>query len=269
MTSDAGDFVLYLLLGGCTGLLSGLFGIGGGVVIVPFLAWFFAAQGFAGEYVMHMAVATSLASIIVTSAAAVHAHHRLGGVDWRIVYRLAPGILIGSVLGSVIADRLPVDLLRAFFAVFLLFVAVRMALELKPHPAHRQISTSAFAAAGGAIGALSAILGIGGGTLTVPFLVRYRFPIHNAVALSNACGFPIAVAGTLSYMALGWHKSGFPPWSLGYVHLPALVGIIASSVLSAPLGARLAHRLPTPRLKRLFALLLLIVGFKLLTESLS
>jgi uncharacterized membrane protein YfcA len=262
-------FLLYLLLGCCAGLLSGLFGIGGGVAVVPFLAWLFAAQDFASEYVMHMAVATSLASITVTSVAAVHAHHRLGVVDWRTVYRLAPGILAGSALGSVIADRMPVDLLRAFFAVFLLFMAVQMALAWKPLPGHRRISSGSYAAAGGAIGALSAMLGIGGGTLTVPFLVKYRFPIHNAVAISNACGFPIAVAGSLSYVALGWHKAGFPPWSLGYVHLPAFLGIIASSVLFAPLGVKLAHRLPTTRLKRLFALLLLIVGFKLLAESLS
>jgi uncharacterized membrane protein YfcA len=265
----AEELALYLAFGSLAGVLSGLFGIGGGVVIVPFLAWFFSAQGFPPGSIMIMAVATSLATIIVTSVSAVHAHHRRGAVHWRTVFQLAPGILAGSVLGSVIADALPALWFKLIFAVFLLYVAGRLLLAPKSDGAHAHAPTAwLFSVAGAGIGAVSSILGIGGGTLSVPFLVKCRFPIRNAVAISSACGFPIAVAGTATYVFLGWHKaSSLPAWSLGYVYLPAFAGIILTSIPFAPLGAHLAHRLPTVRLRRIFALVVMAVGCKLLWQA--
>lgn len=262
------EWALYLAFGGVAGVLSGLFGIGGGVVIVPFLAWFFAARGFPRDSIMVMAVATSLATILVTSVSAVHAHHRRGAVHWPTVFRLAPGILAGSVLGSIIARHLPVPWFKLVFASFLLYVAGRMLSESKSAAEQgRAPGAGLFALAGLAIGGVSAILGIGGGTLSVPFLVRCRYAVRNAVAISSACGFPIAVAGTATYIALGWHQASLPMGSLGYVYLPAFSGIILTSIPFAPLGASLAHRWPTRRLRKIFALLVAIVGGKLLWQA--
>jgi len=263
-----GTFLLYLAFGGLAGLLSGLFGIGGGVVIVPFLAWHFAAHGFTPDAIMIMAVATSLATIVVTSVSAVYAHHRLGAVEWPMVGRLAPGILAGSVLGSIVADRLPVQMFKLILGVFLLFVGGRMLLAAEVG-GQRNLRPGAvlLSFAGIVIGGVSAILGIGGGTLSVPLLVKCRFSIRSAVAISSACGFPIAIAGSVSYVVLGWNHPSLPAESFGYIYLPAFAGIVTSSFLFAPIGARLAHRLPTARLKRIFALVVLAVGSKLLWQA--
>ncbi|HYE35763.1 sulfite exporter TauE/SafE family protein [Methylocaldum sp.] len=259
---------LYLAFGSLAGVLSGLFGIGGGVVIVPFLVWFFSKRGFPPDSVMIMAVATSLATIVVTSISAVYAHHRLGAVRWNTVFRLAPGILIGSIAGSVIADQLPAHWFKLIFALFLLYVGGRILIDLKTESSqNRVLSGWLYSAAGVGIGAVSSILGIGGGTLSVPFLVKCRFPIRNAVAISSACGFPIAVAGSLTYIALGWEKPVLPVWSLGYVYLPAFAGIVTTSIPFAPVGAKLAHRVPTRKLRRMFAVVVFIVGAKLLWQA--
>jgi uncharacterized membrane protein YfcA len=259
---------LYLAFGSLAGILSGLFGIGGGVVIVPFLVWFFSMRGFPPDSVMIMAVATSLATIVVTSVSSVLAHHRLGAVRWNVVFRLAPGILIGSVLGSVIADRLPPHWFKLIFALFLLYVAARLVIGAKTKDGRTRTPGGwVYSSAGIGIGAVSSILGIGGGTLSVPFLVKCRFPIRNAVAISSACGFPIALAGSVTYIVLGWEKPVLPAWSLGYIYLPAFAGIVTSSIPFAPIGAKLAHRLPTRKLRRMFAIVVLIVGVKLLWQA--
>lgn len=256
--------LLYLMLGAVAGLLSGLFGIGGGLVLVPVLLWTFDQQGFGNGPIVLMAVATSLATIIVTSYSSIRAHHKLGAVVWPIVYKLAPTILLGSIVGSVIADRLPNEFLKNIFAIYLLLVSVQLAMQYKPQPAAIKQAQSVMLAAGAVIGTLSAALGIGGGTLTVPFLLKCHLPMRNAVAVSSACGFPIALAGTVSYALLGMDSGQLPPGSLGYVYLPAFGGIIASSMLFAPVGAKLVNRLPTQQLKRGFALLLLLVAVKML-----
>ena len=260
-------FLVYPALGACAGLLSGLFGIGGGIILVPFLAWLFAAQGLPLKNVMLLAVATSLATIILTSLSSVAAHHRRGTVDWSIVYRLTPGILLGSIAGSRVADRLPGETLKTVFALYLLIVSVQMGMQIQPKPEPVSLSRWLTFAAGGLIGTVSAILGIGGGTLTVPLLTKCRIPMRNAVAISAACGLPIAAAGTASYAVLGWQADRLPEACLGYIYLPAFIGIIAGSIPLAPLGARLANYLPTQRLKRAFALFLLLVACKLLLTS--
>jgi len=259
---------LYLAFGALAGILSGLFGIGGGVVIVPFLVWQLGLQGFAPELLMVVAVATSLATIVVTSLSAVYAHHRRGAVDWAAVGKLSPGILLGSVFGSVVAHHLPVQWFKLVFALFLLFVATRMLLKAKGDAdGHWRRTAWLFGSAGLVIGAVSAILGIGGGTLSVPFLARCRVAMREAVAISAACGFPIALAGTATYWVLGQNHPGLPPESLGYVYLPAFAGIIPTSVLFAPLGAKLAHSLPTARLRRFFAMVLFAIGGKMLWQA--
>ncbi len=257
-------FSLCLLFGGFAGILAGMFGIGGGMVLVPFFVWLFNRQGIAAEWNMIMAVATSLATIIVTATASISAHHRRGAVLWDIVAWLAPTVFAGAVLGTLIAEYLPAELLKTLFAIFLIYAALQMALHLQPGARDLRRDPLLLAMAGAVIGMVSAILGIGGGTLTVPFLTKCRFPIRNAVAIASTCGLPIAIAGTLSYMLLGWNKTGLPAGSAGYVYLPAFFGIVITSSLLAPVGAKLAQTLPTIRLKRYFSVLLLIAAIKLL-----
>lgn len=261
------DVALYAGFGALAGVVSGLFGVGGGIVIVPFLAWLLPRRGFPDDLVMLVAVATSLATIIVTSVSAVAAHHRKGAVRWPVVWRFAPGVLLGAAAGTLLAERLPVPLFKLMFALFLFIVAARMYRGTRGnHAAARSSPMSRFAASC-MIGAVSAILGIGGGTLSVPYLTRGGMPVHYAVAISNALGFPLAVAGTISYVLLGGRRDDIPDPHIGYVYGPAFVGIILTSIAFAPLGAHLAHRLPTRTLRRGFALLLAIVGVRLLAQA--
>ncbi len=255
--------IYFLILGAFAGFFSGLLGIGGGIILVPVLAWIFLDQGFETEKIMLMAVATSLATITITSLSSVYTHHRSGAVNWPTVCMLAPGILIGAFVGSKIADGLAADTLKTIFGVYLLIVTLQMGLELKPKSSHIQLTKSLLFGAGSIIGITSAALGIGGGTLTVPFLTKYRFAMRNAVATSSACGFPIAIAGAMSYLILGWNTRQLPEWSLGYIYLPGFVGIIISSVILASIGAKLTHKLPTQKLKRIFALFVFAVGLSL------
>ncbi|TAL45026.1 MAG: sulfite exporter TauE/SafE family protein [Methylovulum sp.] len=257
-------FLASLVLGLAAGLLAGLFGIGGGLVIVPALAVLFVVQGFPGDAALLMAVATSLATIIMTAVSSVLAHHRLGAVLWAKVFRLSPMIMVGAAIGAVVAKHITADALRYVLVVFLFYAGTLMALQVKPKPgAGKQAAWMDFSVAA-MIGVLSSIVGIGGGTLTVPYLVHGRMPMRNAVAVSGACGLPIAIAGTASYALLGWDAVDLPEWSLGYVYLPAFAGIALSSIFTAPLGAKLANKLPAAKLKRYFSLLLFVMAVKLL-----
>ncbi len=257
-------FLVSVLLGMVTGLVAGLFGIGGGLVIVPVLVILFTAQGFPAELVMLMAVATSLATIILTAMASVLAHHRLGSVVWAKVFRLSPGIMVGAALGAVVAKHISGDTLRYILVIFLLYVGIQMALQVKPKPDHVKQSKALDFLVANIIGLLSSIVGIGGGTLTVPYLVRGQMLMRNAVAVSSACGLPIAIAGTVSYVILGWNTLNLPEWSLGYVYLPVFLGTGLSSIVTAPIGAKLAHKLPAAKLKRYFSLLLFFMAAKLI-----
>ncbi len=258
------DVAAYLALGAVAGVLAGLLGVGGGLVIVPALVWVYRAHGFDEALVAHLAVGTSLATIVATSLSSVRAHHRRGAVRWPLVARLAPGIVLGTWLGAVVADRLSTVWLQRVVGVFALAVAVQMLRGVKPS-GHRDLPGAlGMTAAGGVIGGLSGVVGIGGGSLTVPFLTWCRVDIRRAVATSAACGFPIAVAGALGFIVTGWSVPKLPPGSTGYVYWPAFAGVAAASVLSAPLGAYLAHTLPVVVLRRVFALVLGVVGLKLL-----
>lgn len=258
------DLGFYLLVGGIAGLLAGLLGIGGGLIIVPALIWLYLANGVDPSVVVHLAVGTSLATIIITSISSIRAHHKRGAVRWHLVVRLAPGIVLGAWLGAVIADMLQTWWLQRVFACFVILVGVQMALGAKTE-AHRNLpGLPGMSVAGGLIGMISAIVGIGGGSMTVPFLNWCSVNMREAVATSAACGLPIALAGTLGFIVAGWSESALPAGSTGYIYWPAFLGIVASSYLFAPLGAKLAHSLPLPALKRVFAVLLFVVGGKML-----
>lgn len=256
-------FFSSLVLGIVAGLFAGLFGIGGGLIMVPVLVFLLTHQGIDHDLVMIVSVATSLASIVFTAIASLAAHHRLGSVLWDKVFRLAPGIMIGAGAGSVVADRLAAEWLRIVFIIYLLIVALQLAVEYQPKPGRFHTSRGLDFTVALVIGLLSAILGIGGGTLVVPYLVFFQIPMRNAVAVSSACGLPIAIAGSAGYALLGIDNPRLPDWSLGYIYLPAFWGIVLTSILTASVGAKLAYRLPARRLKRYFSLLLLVMAARM------
>lgn len=258
------EIFLYPGVGALAGLMAGLLGVGGGLVIVPVLLWVFGLLGFDSRVLMHLAVGTSLATIVVTSLSSIRAHHRRGAVRWELVRQLTPGILAGAWIGALVADWMSGQWLRRVFALFVLFLGIRMLLGLRLPVGRELPGRAGFLGAGGIIGAVSALVGIGGGSLTVPFLHASGVDMRHAVASSSACGLPIALAGALGFAWTGWSEPGLPPGSTGYVYWPAFGGIALTSVLLAPVGARLAHSLPVRTLQRVFALLLLGVGSKLL-----
>ena len=255
--------LLSMLTGVMAGILAGLFGIGGGLVIVPALVAVFKQQHFPTNSIMLMALGTSLATIIFTAWVSARTHHRLGAVLWVSVFRLAPGIALGTGIGAYFAGQLSTQALKWVFCGFLLWVALQMALAIKPGSRQSRHSKWLDGFVGFGIGFMSALVGVGGGTLTVPYLVNGGTPIKNAVATSSACGVPIALVGTVIYVILGWKATDLPVWSVGYVYLPAFFGVVFFSILTAPLGAKLAHTLPTQKLKRYFSLLLVLVAVKM------
>ncbi len=258
----------WLLLGLFAGTLAGLLGVGGGLVIVPVLAALFALQGFAAQHLMQLAVGTSLATILFTSLASLYAHHRRGAVLWPLMWPLALGILPGGWLGAALASWIGASALAGLFGLFELAVAAQMAFGRAPAAQHRAPGRGRNVLAGMVIGALSALLGIGGGTLTVPWLVWHGVDVRKAVGTSAACGLPIALSGTLGFVAAGLGRSGLPAGSTGFVYWPAVVAISIASVRSAPAGARLAHRLDRARLKQVFAGFLAVLGLLMLGKSL-
>ncbi|MCI0591285.1 MAG: sulfite exporter TauE/SafE family protein, partial [Gammaproteobacteria bacterium] len=228
------------------------------------LFFLFLWQGYPAEALMQMAVASSLATVIFTAISSTYAHHRRDAVLWQSVLLLAPGIALGSVVGAIFADYLSSDILRMVFGIFQLFVATQLVLGADPS-AHRDLPGAVgMVSTGAGIGALSTLLGIGGGTFTVPFLLWCNVSIRDAVATSAACGFPIAVVGTAGLVAMSWNEEMLPFGSTGYVYWPAVAAIAATSVLGAPLGARFAHTLPVPLLRRLFAIVVAVVGIRML-----
>jgi uncharacterized membrane protein YfcA len=244
-------------LGLATGYLAGLLGIGGGMLIGPFMTIILSARGVPADLAIKMAIATSMATIIFTSISSVRAHHQRGGVRWDIVKGLAPGIVLGGAIASVgVFSILKGTWLAIFFSLFVGFSATQMFLDKKPKPSRQMPGTAGQVAAGSVIGFLSGLVGAGGGFVSVPFMVAHNVSILNAVATSAALGFPIAAANTVGYVVSGSTMSGLPPYSLGYVWLPGLVVVACCSVLTAPMGAKMAHRMPIAKLKRVFATVL-------------
>jgi len=253
------------LLGVCTGFLAGLLGIGGGMLMVPFITLILTSQGYPPEYTVKMAVATSLATICFTSLSSVRAHHQRGAVLWPIVRLLAPGILLGSLVGAQVAVALPGKILGVLFAIFVAFSATQMFLNRKPKPSRTLPGYLGTFGMGWVIGMLSSLVGAGGAFVSVPFMTWCNVKIHDAVGTSAALGFPIALAGTLGYMWAGQDLPQMPAGSVGYLYLPGLLVISLASISTAPLGARTAHRMDIQPLKKVFAVMLYgLAGYFLL-----
>jgi len=257
---------IYLAIGLSVGFLAGLLGIGGGMVMVPMLVFVFSAKQFPPEHMMHLALATAMATIVFTSLSSVRAHHRHGAVDWRVARTMAPGIVAGALAASLVAGFVPTRPLAVFFALFMLYASLQMFFEIKPEATRQLPGTAGLFGVGAGIGALSSVLAAGGAFLSIPFLARCNVPLKRAIGTAAANGFPIAVAGTAGYVLNGLHAAGLPEGSLGFVYLPALAIIVAASMPTAPLGARLAHRLPVKRLRIVFALVLLALALRMLAN---
>jgi len=248
------------LLGIVTGFLAGLLGIGGAMIMVPFVTIVLSHRNYPAEYTVKMAVATSLATICFTSLSSMRAHHARRAVLWNVVLLLAPGIIVGSLLGAQISAALPAKSLGVLFAVFIAFSATQMLVDRKPKPTRTLPGPAGMFGAGGVIGVVSAIVGAGGAFISVPFMTWCNVKIHDAVGTSAALGFPIALAGTVGYAWAGRDLPALPQGSFGYIYLPALIAISAASVLVAPVGARVAHRMDIRPLRRLFALVLYAIA---------
>lgn len=255
--------VMYVVVGLMGGVLAGLLGVGGGLIIVPMLIFCFSQQAISPDIIMHMALGTSLASIIFTSISSFMSHHKRGAVDWMVVKRIIPGILIGTFLGTIVASKLSTDFLKAFFCIFLYSVATQMLANKKPKASRELPGNTGMFGVGGVIGVASSLVGIGGGSLSVPFMLWCNVAAHRAIGTSAAIGFPIAIAGAFGYVINNLQATETPAYSLGYVYLPALLFIVCFSVLTAPLGAKMAHALPVDKLKRIFSVFLYIVATKM------
>lgn len=254
----------YLALGAFVGFFAGLLGIGGGAAMVPVLAFIFAAKGFLPAHVVHLALGTSMATILFTSVASVRAHHQHDAVDWPAVKRMAPGIMVGTFGGALLASVLDLRLLSVAFTLLIYYISAQMFFGKKPQPGAAPLSTAGLNLAAGAIGVVSSLTATGGAGLVIAYLVKRGTAIHQAIGTAAAIGWPLAAAGTTGYLLTGWGKEGLPQYSAGYIYWPALAGIVIASMLLAPLGARLAHRTPGALLKKIFALLLFTLATKML-----
>ncbi len=254
--------VSYIALGCVAGVIAGLLGLGGGIVIVPILNYSLPYFGVT-EDVQRLALGTSMASIIFTSLSSVRAHAGHGAVLWGVVKRLTPGIIAGTALGGTLAAHVPVQVLTGIFVVFLFYVGTQIFLNIKPKPTRCLPGTAGMIGVGGGIGLMSSFVGIGGGTLTVPFLSMCNVDMRQAIGTSAGGGMPIAVFGSLSYIANGWGMPHLPEWALGYIYLPALLGLVIGSMATAPLGCKLAYKISITKLKRIFALFIYAVALNM------
>lgn len=261
------QLVVFLVTGALAGLLAGLFGIGGGMIIVPALVWLLPRQGVDAAVAVQVAIGTSLAVIAATSISSTLAHHRRGGVLWPLLWRFSPGLVTGAVAGAFIADLLPGETLKKIVGIGAILMALQMLLDRQPAGGTDKPApgTPELVGAGGVIGVLSSLIGIGGGSITVPYLTFRGIGMREAVGTAAACGVPVAWAGAVGFMLAGHDAAGLPPWSVGYVSLAGFLGIGGASVLTAPTGARLAHTLQPRLLKRIFAVFLVLIGVRMLT----
>lgn len=255
---------IYLVCGAVIGVLAGMLGIGGGMTLVPVLAALFEHQHFAPDHIVHLALGTAMASIVFTAASSVREHWRLGGVDAAIVKSMAPGMVTGSFLATFAAGWISQRHLALAFVIIVYAGATQMFLNRKPAAARPLPGGLPLFLSGLAIGTVCGLVSAGGAFLTVPFMLWCGVPLRSAIGTAAALGIPVAVIGTIGYLVSGWRIAGLPPYSLGFILLPALAGLVCGSMLTAPFGARLAHRLPVLTLKRIFALLLYVLATKML-----
>jgi len=259
-------WVAYLAIGLLAGFLAGLLGIGGGALVVPILVFVFTAQHFPPEHLLHVALGTSMATIVFTSLSSMRAHHAHGAVDWRIARTLAPGLLAGAFGAALLAGVIPTRPLAMLFTALVLLVGTQLLLDLKPKNKRELPGSVGIFVAGAVIGGVSSLAAAGGAFLAIPFLAWCNVPLRRAIGTASATGFPIALAGSAGFVVQGWGVPGLPQASLGFVYLPALGLVAVMSVLAAPFGARLAHRLPVKRLRMVFALMFYALALRMLTS---
>lgn len=256
--------LMYLGLGTIVGILAGLLGIGGGGIIVPFLLFAFSRQHVNLAVRMHLAIGTSLATIVFTALSSIRAQHKRRAIDWPVALTLAPATLVGSFASGYLAGFISPAILKMIFSLFLALISIQLLSNWHPSAHWRLPSRPGLLAVGFGIGAVSAMIGIGGGSLTVPFLSTCNVDMKRAIAISAVLGLPIALFGAAGFMISGWHRPGLPAGSVGYLYLPALAAIASTSILMAPVGVRWSHRLPVAPLKRIFGVLLLGVALQML-----
>jgi uncharacterized membrane protein YfcA len=254
----------YLAIGAGVGFLAGMLGIGGGALQIPLLVWLFEAQGLPRDHVVHLAVGTGMATIVFTSLSSARAHAARGAVRWDIVKSMTPGILVGGLVGSLIASSMPRFVFAVLFVATVYAAGLNMLFERKPHPTRTLPGPAGVFAAGATISGVSAFAAVGGAFMSVPFMMWCNVPMIHAIGTAAAIGFPIAVAGTIGYVAGGWGVVGLPPWSAGYVYGPALAGVTIASMAVAPLGVMVAHRTPTRVLRKVFAVLFFVLATRML-----
>ena len=257
-------FAAYIVAGAFVGILAGMLGIGGGMTLVPILAALFAAQAFTPDYIVHLSLGTAMASIVFTSASSVREHYRLGGVDLHIVKRMSPGLVTGSLLATLAAGWISQSQLALAFSIIVYAGATQMIINRKPAASRPLPSTFLLFSLGTLIGIVCGLVSAGGAFLTVPFMLWCGVPLRTAIGTAAAMGIPVAIVGSAGYIISGWRVEGLPEDAVGFVALTALAGLVAGSVVTAPIGARLAHRLPVLALKRIFAVLLYVLATKML-----
>lgn len=261
---DLTHWLIYFAVGIPVGFLAGLLGIGGGSVVVPVLAILFDELGFDRSTIMQLAIATSMACVVTGNGSASWAHYKLGNVDVPLLKALVPAAVVGSLLASFLAHLAPTGMMKTVFLVVMFTLSLQMLFNWQPGPHRSDLPRPAVLRAGGfVIGLICGLVGIGGAVLSIAFLTWFSVPFKRAMGTASAIGFPIAIAGTLGYLATGLTASKLPSWSVGYIYLPAWLGISLTSMVLAPWGARLASRLPTALLKRLFIVFLLVLTIRM------
>ena len=257
--------LVMLAVGSFAGFVAGLLGIGGGMIIVPVVLWVLQMKGLGGiEHAQHLAVGTSFAIMVFTTFSSVMAQQRKGSVDWAVVRRMAPGMVAGVMIGSMLAKRLSNEALQIFFIVFVVLVALKTLTDAKPKPTRSLPGPAGLGAVGSLFGMASSWVGIGGGSLSVPFMLYCNVPVRTAVGTSAGLAWPIAVAGAVGYLYSGWNVAGLPEGTLGFWYLPAVAVLSVATMLFAPLGVKAAHKLPPEKLKLAFGVLLLVIAARML-----
>ena len=268
MGLDATTWLVMLCAGAFAGFWAGLLGVGGGLIIVPIMVWILSHQGVGPEYSQHLAIGTSFAVMVFTSFSSVLAQHKRGAVRWDLVWKLAPWMVVGTFVGASLAKYVPGLMLQSVFVVFAFIIAAQTFMDFKPKASRQMPGTAGSVVSGGFIGMLSSWVGIGGGSLSVPFMLFCNVPIVNAVGTSAAFGWPIALAGCIGYLVNGWAVPGLPTGAAGFVYLPALIGLAIGTVTFAPIGVKVAHKLPPRKLKLAFAMMLTITACQMLWKIL-
>ena len=262
------DIFILLACGAVSGVLAGMLGIGGGMILVPFMIIVFNHQQFDQGIIVHMAIATGMATILFTSLSAIRAHHKHGTIDWKLVIALTPGVIAGGLIGgSELFDAFPTSWLSLFFAIFIVYTSIQMFINKKTKPGRQLPGKLGLFSFGAFTGALSSLLGAGGAFVTVPFMIWCNVTPHAAMASASGLGFPIAVAATIGYVLGSWNHPGLPSGSLGFIYLPAVACIVATSIFTAPLGARMARSMNTANLKRVFGGMLFFLAAFMFNES--